>query len=203
MPSIRAIFWDVGGVLLNNAWDHSERATALTHFGIDEGEFSKRHEPLVSPFESGKITLDEYLDRTVFYCERPFTREEFRDFMFSLSHPFPEVIQFAQELTDSGKYLMSTINNESRELNNYRIETFGLRKIFRFFVSSCYVGLRKPESDIYRLALETTQMPAEECCFIDDRSANLEAPVKMEIHGIQMQRLEQLTADLAKLGVGP
>lgn len=203
MPSIRAIFWDVGGVLLNNAWDHSERASTLKHFGLDETQFNERHEPLVPPFEEGKITLDEYLDGTVFYCPRGFTRDAFRAFMFSLSYSLPEVIPFAQALTASDKYLMSTINNESRELNNYRIDTFGLRQIFRFFVSSCYVGLRKPESNIYRLALETTQMAAEQCCFIDDRAENLESPVKLGMHGIQMKTLDQLREDLAKLGVSP
>jgi len=202
LVAIRALFWDVGGVLLTNAWDHTERAEALVHFGLDKDEFHVRHEVVVSQFERGQITLDEYLDRTVFYCSRPFTREAFRDFMYSLSRPLPGVIDFIQGISDSGKYLMATINNESRELNLYRIEQFGLRNVFRFFVSSCFVGLRKPESEIYRLALETTQIPAEECCFIDDRAANLEWPVKMGMHGIQMQTLEQLRADLAKLGVG-
>jgi putative hydrolase of the HAD superfamily len=98
---------------------------------------------------------------------------------------------------------MGTINNESRELNYYRMETFGLRKIFRLFVSSCFVGLRKPERDIYRLALEITQIPAEQCCFIDDRALNLECAANMGMHTIQMQSLEQLQADLAKLAVIP
>lgn len=203
MSAIRAIFWDVGGVLLSNAWDHTQRAAALEHFHLDEEEFHDRHEMVVSSFERGKITLDEYLDRTVFYRPRPFTRGEFRDYMFSLSQPFPEVLQFAQGLADSGKYFMGTINNESRELNNQRIETFGLRKIFRLFVSSCYVGFRKPERDIYRLALEITQIPAEECCFVDDRALNLECASKLGMHTIEMQQLEQLRSDLAKLGVNP
>ena len=159
MSAIRAIFWDVGGVLLTNAWDHNERAKALEHFNVDQEEFHSRHEPLVSPFERGQVTLDEYLHRTVFYRERSFTPNAFRDYMFSLSEPFPEILQFAQALADSGTYFMGTINNESRELNNYRIEKFGLRKIFSVFFSSCFVGLRKPEREIYRLALETTQDP--------------------------------------------
>ena len=203
MSAIRAIFWDVGGVLLTNAWDRVERSAALEHFHLDLDEFHDRHEMVVSSFERGKITLDEYLDRTVFYRPRPFTRGEFRDYMFSLSQPFPEVLQFAQRLADSGKYFMGTINNESRELNNQRIETFGLRKIFRLFVSSCYVGFRKPERDIYRLALEITQIPAEECCFVDDRALNLECAAKLGMHTIEMQQLEQLRSDLAKLGVNP
>ena len=201
MSAIRAIFWDVGGVLLSNAWDHIERAAALEHFQLDQKEFEDRHETVVSSFERGKITLEEYLDRTVFFCPRPFTREIFRDYMFSLSQPFPEVLELARSLTDSGKYFMGTINNESRELNYYRIEKYGLRTIFRLFISSCFVGLRKPEYDIYRLALETTQIPAEQCCFVDDRPLNLECPAKLGMKTIQMKELEQLLGELAKLNV--
>jgi putative hydrolase of the HAD superfamily len=201
LPAIRAIFWDVGGVLLSNAWDHNERARALEKFQLDPAEFHSRHELLVSPFERGRITLDEYLNRTIFYRERPFTREAFRDYMFSLSQPFPENLAFAQSLADSGQYFMGTINNESRELNNFRIEKFGLRKIFRVFVSSCFVGLRKPECDIYRLALDVTQVPAAESCFIDDRPLNLECAAQLGMHTIQMKSLDQLKSDFKKLEV--
>jgi len=201
VSGIRAIFWDVGGVLLTNAWDRTQRLAALEHFHLDEEEFHDRHEMVVSSFERGKITLDEYLDRTVFYRTRPFTRDAFRDYMFSLSQPFPEVIEFARALSDSGKYFMGTINNESRELNYYRIEKCGLRQIFQLFISSCFVGFRKPEKDIYRLALETTQIPAEECCFTDDRPLNLECAVRLGMHTIEMQTIGQLREDLGKLGV--
>jgi putative hydrolase of the HAD superfamily len=202
VSEIHAIFWDVGGVLLTNAWDHSERASALERFHLDEKEFAPRHEIVVSSFERGQITLDEYLDRTVFYRDRPFSREAFRDYMFSLSQPIPEVLACARALAGSGKYFMGTINNESRELNLHRIEKFGLREIFRLFVSSCFVGLRKPESGIYRLAIEITQFNPNECCFIDDRAANLECPAKLGMHTIQMQTPEQLREELGKLGVG-
>ncbi len=201
MSQIHAIFWDVGGVLLSNAWDHTQRMAAVERFHLDENEFHARHEMVVSSFERGKITLDEYLDHTVFYRDRPFTRDEFRDFMFSLSEPIPEVLTFARTLAASGKYFMGTINNESRELNLYRIEKFGLREIFRLFVSSCFVGLRKPESGIYRLATEITQINPEECCFIDDRALNLECAAKLGMQTIQMQTLEQLRSDLQKLSV--
>jgi putative hydrolase of the HAD superfamily len=203
LSAIRALFWDVGGVLLTNAWDHTERAAALEHFQVDEKEFHGRHEMVVSSFERGKITLDEYLDRTVFYRPRSFTREVFREYMFALSKPFPNVLEFAQALANSGKVFMGTINNESRELNYYRIEHFGLRKLFRLFVSSCFVGYRKPERDIYRLALEITQIPAEQCCFIDDRALNLECAAKLGMKTIEMRNVDQLREDLAKLGVTP
>lgn len=201
MHEVRAIFWDVGGVILSNAWDHTERAAAFQHFGIDEAEFQPRHEMVVSSFERGKISLDEYLDRTMFYRERPFTREEFREYMFSLSKPIPEVLDFVRNLASGRKYFMGTINNESRELNLYRIEKYGLREIFSVFVSSCFVGLRKPESGIYRLALEITQFNPEDCCFIDDRALNLECAAKLGMRTIQMKTLEQLRGDLERSGV--
>jgi putative hydrolase of the HAD superfamily len=198
---IRALFWDVGGVILSNAWDHTERRAAIEHFQLEEKEFQERHELVVSSFERGKITLDEYLARTVFYCKRPFAREAFADYMFSLSQPIPEVLDFARSLADSGKYFMGTINNESRELNLYRIEKYRLREVFPLFVSSCFVGLRKPEREIYRLALELTQKPAEECCFIDDRALNLECAANLGMHTIEMQTMQQVRRDLEKLGV--
>jgi len=201
VPEIRAIFWDVGGVLLTNAWDHTQRMSALDHFRLDEEEFHSRHEMVVSSFERGKISLDEYLDRTVFYRNRSFNRDEFRDFMFSLSQPMPEVLAFARDLANSGKYFMGTINNESRELNLHRIDKYGLREVFRLFVSSCFVGLRKPESGIYRLAIELTQIDPSECCFIDDRALNLECAAKLGMRTIQMQTLEQLRKELGTLGV--
>ena len=201
MTAIRALFWDVGGVLLSNAWDHNERKAALEHFGLDEKEFHARHETVVSAFERGMISLDEYLERTVFYRSRPFSHDEFRNYILSLSKPNNEALAFARSLADSGKYLMGTINNESRELNIYRIDTFGLRDIFQLFVSSCFVGLRKPESGIYRLAIDITQKDPQQCCFIDDRALNLECAAALGMHTIQMQSVEQVRSELLKLGV--
>ncbi len=201
MPPIRALFWDVGGVLLTNAWDHVQRLATLEHFHLDEAEFHDRHDMEVSSFERGKITLDDYLDRTVFYRARPFSKEDFKAYMFSLSQPFPEVLDLARRLAASGNYFMGTINNESRELNLYRIETNGLRNVFRVFVSSCFVGLRKPEVEIFRMALEITQIPPQQCCFIDDRPLNLECAANLSMQTIEMQTLDQLQKSLSALGV--
>ncbi len=202
MPEIKALFWDVGGVLLTNAWDRTQREAALQRFQLDREEFADRHELVVSSFERGKISLDEYLERTVFYRPRPFSRDEFKNFMYGLSQPDAGALQLASRLARSGRYLMGTINNESRELNQYRIEKFGMRSIFKVFVSSCYVGLRKPEEGIYRLALDVTQQVPEECCFIDDRALNLEVAQRLGMQTIEMDHVEQLIAELQKLGVG-
>jgi len=201
LSEITAIFWDVGGVLLSNAWDRAQRQRALQQFALDEVEFNDRHDMLVSSFERGKISLQEYLERTIFYRPRPFTPQAFQDFMFSLSQACPERLQLARELARSCKYLMASINNESTELNMYRIQTFGLREIFSLFVSSCFVGLRKPEAGIYELALRITQRPAQQCCFIDDRPLNLDSASRLGMRVIRMENAEQLRRDLQTLGV--
>jgi putative hydrolase of the HAD superfamily len=203
LARISALFWDVGGVLLSDAWDREQRQRTLKQFGMDEDEveFESRHEMLVSSFERGKISLQDYLERTVFYRPRSFTIEVFTQHMLSLSQPYPDTLRLAKELTQSGRYLMSTINNESKELNLFRIQTFGLREIFSLFVSSCFVGLRKPEEGIYRLALEITQKPPGECCFVDDRPLNLDSASKLGMHVIQTKNAEQLRGDLQKLEV--
>jgi putative hydrolase of the HAD superfamily len=203
LTAITTIFWDVGGVLLTNAWDRTERQQALDKFSLDAAGFQQRHEPLVGAFERGEMTLEQYLDKTVFYEPRGFTKEEFQQNMFSLSRANAEALAIARELKNTQNYLMGTINNESRELNLYRIQQFHLQEIFSVFVSSCFVKLRKPDKDIYQLSLDITQRAASECCFIDDREQNLEAPAALGMHTIQMKGAAQLREQLSKLGVNP
>lgn len=199
MPAIRALFWDIGGVLLTNAWDHEERDLAVERFLLSKPEFEARHKELVPAFEEGKLTLDQYLERAVFYQPRSFSLEEFKQFVFSLSRPKPQSLELAKSL--SARYSMAVINNESRDLNRYRIEKFGLAEIFSLFVSSCFVGLRKPDEHIYRLALDLTQHTASECVFIDDRAENLAGAEKAGMKTVLMKDAPQLRRDLHALGI--
>jgi putative hydrolase of the HAD superfamily len=199
VAEIRAIFWDVGGVLLSNAWDHVERDLAIDHFHLDKAEFEARHKEMVPAFEEGRLILDDYLERSVFYQPRDFTQEDCKRFMFSLSTPKTAVLEIACGL--SSKYFMATLNNESRELNQYRIQMFGLADCFDVFVSSCFVGLRKPDERIYRLALDLVQRAPEECCFIDDRPVNVEAAAKLGMRTILMKGADQLREELRGMGV--
>ena len=199
MKPIRILFWDVGGVLLTNAWDHEERDRAVENFQLQKADFEARHKEVVTAFEEGKVTLDQYLEQTVFYQQRKFSKEEFKSFMFSLSKPKPEVLEFAPGL--ASKYLMGTLNNESRELNEYRIKQFGLAQFFDLFVSSCYVGLRKPDEKIYRLALDLIQKAPEECCFVDDRQVNIDAAAKVGLRTVLMRDLAELKKGLQSHGV--
>ena len=201
MAEITTLFWDIGGVILTNGWDRGSREEAANAFHLEWEEFQDRHDLSFPAFDSGHITLNEYLDRTLFYRSRSFTREEFIAFMFAQSKEFPETRAILHKVSRSGKYFVGAINNEPLELNQYRIEAFDLRRNFLVFFSSCYVRSRKPEETIYRIALEVTQRPPEECLFIDDRPLNLESPRRLGMNTILHQNAEQLRTELGKFGV--
>jgi putative hydrolase of the HAD superfamily len=201
MSDVTALFWDVGGVILSNGWDRAARAEAAKNFGLDWEDFQDRHELASPAFETGQITLDIYLQRTVFYRKRAFTREEFTAFIFEQSEEFPESRAVLSGVARVGRYLLATINNEPLELNVRRIEKFNLRREFVAFFSSCFVRIRKPDEAIYRLALEVTQRRAEECLFIDDRELNLECARQLGMHTIQFKSAAQLRQDLQANGV--
>jgi putative hydrolase of the HAD superfamily len=198
---INTLFWDVGGVILTNAWDRAGRRVAAERFGIDWEEFQDRHDLVSTDFETGHLTLEEYLQRTVFYRTRPFSREEFRSFMFGQSQPNLEVLELVKKLARSGQYLMATLNNESQELNQHRIGTFGLMQCFTVFFSSCFLRVRKPDSGIYRLALQLTQRSGQECLFIDDRALNLECAMLLGMKTVHFRHPEQLREELRKNGI--
>jgi putative hydrolase of the HAD superfamily len=201
VAEINTVFWDIGGVILTNGWDHNSRMDAVKTFGLEWDEFRDRHDLSFPAFDAGQITLNQYLDRTLFYRPRSFSREDFTAFMFAQSKEYPETRAVLSDVAHSGKYYVASINNEPRELNDYRIEAFALRKEFRAFFSSCYLGARKPEETIYRIALEVSQRPAERSVFIDDRPLNLESPRRLGLHTIHHQNAKQLRSDLRALGV--
>ncbi len=201
MADITTLFWDIGGVILTNGWDRFSRREAATAFQFDYEEFQDRHDLSFPAFDSGQITLNEYLDRTLFYRPRSFSREEFTAFMFAQSKEHTETRAIVADAARTGKYFVGSINNEPLELNQYRIAAFHLRRDLIVFFSSCYLHSRKPEETIFRVALEVTQRPPEECVFIDDRPLNLEAPRRLGMTVIHHQNAEQTRAELRSHGV--
>ena len=201
MPTITTLFFDIGGVILTNGWDRDARREAAQTFELDWEDFQDRHDLSFPAFDAGQITLNQYLDRTLFYRARSFTREEFTAFMFAQSREYPDTRAVLTALSQSGKYLLAAINNEPLELNQYRIEAFHLRKDFQSFFSSCYLNARKPEEAIYRIALEVTQRVPEQCVFVDDRALNLETPRRLGMNVIHHQNAPQLREDLKSLGI--
>jgi len=198
---ITTIFFDIGGVLLTDGWGHDSRRAAAEKFGLDWEEYSDRHEKVGHAIETNRMSLEQYLDRAIFYRPREFSREEFRAFIFAQSQPKPESIAIVAQLADSKNHFLATINNEVLELNLYRLEHFGLRRYFRVFFSSCFLGLRKPDEAIYRLALQVTQEAPANCIFIDDREVNLECPRELGLNTILFQDAAQLRADLTEAGI--
>jgi len=197
---IELVLFDIGGVLGSNGWDHEQRAAAVDQFHLDAEDFQYRHEETVGAFESGQISLDEYLDLTAL-CDSPsFSREEFKSFMFAQSKPWPESIAVARALAATG-VRMATLNNESAELNEHRIETFGLCDIFPTFFSSCWLGVRKPTLAIYQRVLGMTQADPTRTLFVDDRMQNLTPAAGLGMRTIQFRGAEQLRGELKKVGV--
>jgi len=201
LTEVTTLFWDNGGVILTNGWDRASRREAVEKFHLDWADFEDRHELMLDGFERGHVSLDDYLKRTVFYRERPYSAQEFKDFMFAQSQPFAESLEFARKLSADGRWLMAALNNESTEINEYRIRTFHLRECFEVFFSSCYLGLRKPERQIYSLALRITQSEPHECVLIDDRELNLECARELGMNTVLFQNVAQLREDLARYGV--
>ena len=198
---ITHLFFDVGGVLGTSGWSTADRAEAAGRFGYDLKDAEHRHDTVVGALETGAMTLDEYLDHTVFAQPRPFTRDAYIAFMKSRSVPNADSIGLARALAATGRYRMVTLNNESEALNVHRIACFGLGDIFDAFLSSCWLGVAKPARRTYRLALALTQAPPNRSVFIDDREENLEPAREAGIHTIHFTSAPDLRSALGALGI--
>ena len=198
---ITTLFLDVGGVLLTNGWGHQSRALAAKAFDVNLEEMEDRHHLTFDTYEVGKLTLEEYLSRTVFYEERPFTREQFREFMFAQTQPYPEMIELVRNLKAQHELRIATVNNEARELNSHRIRTFKLNAFVDFFISSCFVHFRKPDADIFRLALDIAQVPAEQVVYIDDQPMFVQIAEGLGIRSIRHTDYQSTRAQLASFGL--
>jgi putative hydrolase of the HAD superfamily len=199
-PTIDLVLFDIGGVLGSNGWDREQRAAAVERFGIDAEDFQYRHEETVGALEAGQISLDEYLDVTVFCDDRSFSRAEFKDFMFAQSIPWPESIEVARAVAESG-VRMATLNNESEELNHHRIRRVGLGAIFPTFFSSCWLGVRKPTHRIYERVFGMTQAAPERTVFVDDRMQNLNPAAALGVKTVLFESAEKLRATLQAHGL--
>ena len=168
MTKISTLFIDIGGVLLTNGWDHQSRQLAADHFKLEWSEMESRHKINFATFEEGKLTLDEYLNRVIFYDERSFTQSQFKDFMFAQSQPYPEMLDLICRLKAKYGLKIVVLSNEARELNAHRIQKFKLYAFVDCFISSCFVHLRKPDMDIFRLAIDIAQTPIEQIVYIEN-----------------------------------
>ena len=196
------ILFDVGGVLLTNGWDTGERALAAEHFNLDLAGFEQRHHTVYAAWERGAISVKAYLDATVFNEPRSFTPYEFFSFMLEQSKPLADgALGTLEELSASNKCLLGALNNEARETNEFRFKTFGLRNYFKVALSSCYLGLRKPDAAIYERALDILGRPAKRVLFIDDRTENVNAAMQVGLKAIRFDGSADLRHELTRMGV--
>jgi putative hydrolase of the HAD superfamily len=198
---ITALFLDIGGVLLTDGWDHHARKRAATTFQLELSEMEDRHHLTFDTYEKGKLTLEEYLARVVFYQKRPFTRAQFRRFMFAQSKAHPEMIDLITQVKARHGLKIAAVNNEARELNAYRIRQFKLNGFVDFFVSSCFVHLRKPDADIFRLALDIAQVPVKEILYIENTPMFVQIAEGLGIRSILHSDYRSTRAKLASFGL--
>jgi len=200
-PAITCVFLDIGGVLLTNGWDHHARKRVATNFKLELAKMEDRHHLTFDTYEEGKLTLEEYLDRVVFYQKRPFTRAQFRRFMFAQSKPYPEMIELVAQLKVRYGLKIVVVSNEGRELNAYRTRQFKLDRFVDFFISSCFVHLRKPDTDIFRLALDIAQVPARQVVYIENTPMFVQIAEGVGIRSILHTDYKSTCAKLASFGL--
>ena len=199
--AITCVFLDIGGVLLTDGWDHRARKRAATNFKLELAEMEARHHLTFDTHEEGKLTLEEYLGRVVFYQKRPFTRAQFRRFMFAQSKPYPEMIELVARLKVRHGLKIVVVSNEGRELNAYRIRKFKLDRFVDSFVSSCFVHVRKPDADIFRFALDIAQVPALQVVYIENTTMFVQVAEGLGIRSILHTDYTSTRAQLDSLGL--
>lgn len=198
---ITTLFLDIGGVLLTNGWGREARKAASDYFNLDHNDIEERHHLSYSIYEEGKLTLNEYLRNLVFYEKRSFTIDQFRDFMYSQSFPYDDMINLIKLLKERHRLKIAVVNNEGRELNEYRIKKFDLNQFVDFFISSCFIHIRKPDIDIFRIALDVSQVSAHEVAYIEDRELFVHIARDMGINSIQHKNFLSTSRELASLGL--
>ena len=201
--AIACVFVDVGGVLLTDGWDHLARKRAARIFKLKWDEMEERHHLIFETYEEGKLSLEEYLGQVVFYQKREFTRAQFRRFMFAQSKPFPEMIELLARLKVRHRLKIAVVSNEGRELNTYRIRKFKLDSFVDFYVTSCFVHVRKPDAEIFRLALDIAQVQARQVLYIENTQMFVEVANGLGIRSILHASYNTTREKLSAFGLSP
>jgi len=202
--SIRTVFWDVGGVILTNGWDLTQRTRVLSRLGVDLEAYEEIHERVNYYWERGLINAEDFFMQTVLRTNPKL------NLTFDLLWPqvcaeskvlHAECLDILAELKEQRKFRLATLNNESRELNEHRLNAFKLRSLFDYFICSGYVHEMKPNPGIYRSAIDISGYAPERALFIDDKPENCEAAISLGMQAIWFQSPLQLRQELAQRGI--
>jgi len=188
---IKALFLDIGGVLLTNGWGHDFRYRAIEKFGLDKKDFEDRHALVFDNYEVGKVTFDEYLNWTIFYQQRNFSKQDFSTFIFKQSEALNGNLDFFKEVKQKHQLKVFAVSNEGREINEYRVNKFKLDELFDGYISSCYVGLHKPSRDILQMACDVSHTPAANALYVDDRKLLIDVAREFGLQTLHFQSLDQ------------
>jgi putative hydrolase of the HAD superfamily len=200
-PVITTLFVDVGKVLLTDSWGPTMRQRAVEQFGFDFAEVAQRSQLTFEGYEEGNISLDEYLDWVVFYQPRSFSRQEVKAFMLAQSQPEPAMLDLIRALRQRYGLKVAVVTNDGREFIVHRVQQFGLKEFVDFFIVSCFVHCRKPEPQIYRLALDIAQVDPTEVVYIDDQALFVQVAQKFGLHTIHHTGYDATRTALAALGL--
>jgi putative hydrolase of the HAD superfamily len=195
------MFLDIGGVLLTNGWDHNMRRKAAEHFNLEYDELDDRHHMTFDAYEEGKLSMDEYLNLVVFHKKRSFTLNDFKEFIFAQTKPLPDMINMFKFIAKRNSLKVGAISNEGRELTVYRVSHFGLKDLIQFFICSSFVHFRKPDKDIYRLALDVGQVVPEQSVYVDDRKLHAEVARSLGMNAICHTDIETTRRKLSEYGL--
>ena len=198
---ISTLFLDIGGVLLTNGWDRNMRKKAAEKFQLDYAELNERHHMTFAAYEEGKLSMDEYLHLVVFYKKRAFNFNTFREFIFKQTAPLPDMIRMFKAVSERNSLKVGAISNEGRELTIYRVSTFGLKDFIQFFICSCFVHFRKPDKDIYRIALDVGQVTPEQSIYVDDRRLHVEVAQSLGLNAIHHTDIDRTRQALSDYGL--
>ncbi len=200
-PTITTLFLDIGGVLLTNGWDHGARKRAAEVYHLDYADIEERHHLSFDTYEEGKLSLDEYLSQVIFYEPRSFSTDEFKTFMQQQSQPFPDMIQLIKDVKQRYNLKVASVNNEGRELMRYRIDTFDLRSVFDYFIASSYVHFRKPDADIFRVALDIAQANPNQVLYVEDRPLFVQIAKSLGMNAVRHENTAATKAIFAQYGL--
>ena len=198
---IKTLLLDIGGVILTNGWDHISRQKAVEYFELDKGEFDERHQLAFDTYELGRLTFDEYLNNLLFYKKRSFSKGDFKDFIFSQSLSLPGALDYFKRIKEKYQLRIIALNNEPKDINEYRIKTFDLNSLFDGYVSSCYVGMRKPDPGIYHLARHVSGTDAAEALYIDDRELYIEVGKSLGLHCLHYEDLDHAKENMKEFEI--
>ena len=198
---VTTLFLDIGGVILTNGWGHESRRLAAEKFNLNLSELEDRHHLTFVTYEEGKLTLKEYLNRVVFYQKRTFTHDQFQEFMFDQSTPYTDMIEFIHRLKEQNRLKIAVVNNEAHELNEHRIKKFKLNQFVDFYISSCFIHFRKPDADIFRIALDIAQVAAEHVVYIENTEMFVDVARDLGIRSILHTDYKSTRSELSVLGL--